>query len=150
MEEGQGDVGENGELGGGYIDKVILSNFSDISNGFKLLKLHLHLCHSVADYWGTTGDFTTNFLHSSLFSAFRSMMFHSRPVHSLMLSSHSFLCLPLHLPPCTVPCRTVLGSPDDRVMCPYHLTLCLFAEVKRSSYSPMAFKITEFTSLLVM
>ena len=24
-----------------------------------------------------------------------------------MLSSHRFLCLPLHLPPCTVPCRTV-------------------------------------------
>ena len=29
-------------------------------------------------------------------------MFHSRPVHSLMLSAHRFLCLPLRLPPCTV------------------------------------------------
>ena len=32
------------------------------------------------------------------------MIFNSRPVHSLMLSSHCFLCLPLHLPPWTVPC----------------------------------------------
>ena len=43
---------------------------------------------SLADRWGTTVDFTTSFLHSSRFSAFRSMIFHSRPVHSLMLSSH--------------------------------------------------------------
>ena len=54
---------------------------------------------SLADRWGATVDFTTSFLHSSRFSAFRSMMFHSRPVHSLMLSSHRFLCLPLRLPP---------------------------------------------------
>ena len=61
--------------------------------------LRLHLSRSLADRWGTTADFTTSFLHSSRFSAFRSMLFHSRPVHSLMLSSHRFLCLPLRLPP---------------------------------------------------
>ena len=38
------------------------------------------------------------------------MMFHSRPVHSLMFSSRRFLCLHLRLPPSTVPCRTVLAS----------------------------------------
>ena len=58
-----------------------------------------HLSRSLADSWGTTVDFTTSFLHSSRFSAFRSMIFHSKPVHSLMLSSHRFLCLPLRLPP---------------------------------------------------
>ena len=58
-----------------------------------------YLSRSLADRWGTTADFTTSFLHSSRFSAFRSMMFHSRPIHSLMLSSHRFLCLPLRLPP---------------------------------------------------
>ena len=58
-----------------------------------------YLPRSLADCWGTTVDFTTSFLHSSRFSAFRSMIFHSRPVHSLMLSSHRFLCLPLRLPP---------------------------------------------------
>ena len=37
---------------------------------------HLHLSRSLADRWGTTVDFTTNFLHSSQFSAFHSMLFH--------------------------------------------------------------------------
>ena len=78
------------------------------------------LSHSLADRWATA-DFTTSFLHSSRFLAFRSI-FHSKPVHSLMLSSHLFLCLPLCLPPWTVPCRIVLASPDDRVTCPYHFT----------------------------
>ena len=107
-----------------------------------------YLSCSLADCWGTTVDFTTSFLHSSQFSAFRSMMFHSRPVHSLMLSSHRFLCLPLRLPPWTVPCRIVLASPDDRVTCPYHFSLRLFTVVKRSSYGLMAFPILAFTSSL--
>ena len=94
-----------------------------------------YLSRSLADRWGTTIDFTTSFLHSSRFSAFCSSIFHSRPVHSLILSSHRFLCLPLRLPPWTVPSRIVLASPDDRVMCPYHfssgrqlvnLVVCLF------------------------
>ena len=100
-----------------------------------------YLSRSLADRWGTTVDFTTRFLHSLRFSAFRSMMFHSRPVHSLMLPSHRFLCLPLRLPPWTVPCRIVLASPDDRVTCPYHFSLRLFTVVKRSSYGLMAFPI---------
>ena len=57
-----------------------------------------HLSRRLADLWGTTVEFTTNSLHSLFFSAFRSVMFHSRPVHSLMLSTHRFLCLPLRLP----------------------------------------------------
>ena len=93
-----------------------------------------YLSHSLADHWDTTVDFTTSFLHSSRFLAFHSVIFHSRPVHSLMLSSHRFLCLPLRLPPSTVPCRIVLASPDDRVTCPYHFSLRLFTEVRRSSH----------------
>ena len=42
-----------------------------------------YLSRSLADCWGTAVDFTTSFLHSSQFSSFRSMVFHSRPVHSL-------------------------------------------------------------------
>ena len=38
----------------------------------------------------------------------------SRPVHSLMLSSHLFLCLPCLLPPFTVPCKMVWARPDER------------------------------------
>ena len=112
-----------------------------------------HLSRSLADHWGTTVDFTICFLYSLWFSAFRSMLFHSRPVHSLMLSSHCFLCLPLHLPPWTVPCRIVLASPDDRVTCPYHFSLRLFTEVRRSSYGLMAFTsslVMAFTSSLVL
>ena len=69
-----------------------------------------HLSRSLADRWGTAVDFTTSFPHSSRFSAFRSMIFHSRSVHSLMLSSHRFLCLPLRLPPRTVPCMIKRGT----------------------------------------
>ena len=108
-----------------------------------------YLSRSLADRWGTTVDFTASFLHSLRFSAFRNMIFHSRQVHFLMLSSHRFLCLPLRLLPWTVPCRIVLASPDDRVTCPCHFSLRLFTEV-RSSYGPMAFQILAFTSSLVM
>ena len=51
-----------------------------------------YLSCSLADRWGTTVDFKTSFFHSSLFSVFCSI-FRSRPVHSLMLSSH--LCYSL-------------------------------------------------------
>ena len=37
----------------------------------------------------------------------------SRPVYSLMLSSHLFLCLPCFLPPLTVPCKMVLARLDE-------------------------------------
>ena len=67
-----------------------------------------------------------------------------------MLSSHRFLSLPLRLPPWTVPSRIVLASPNDRVTCPYHFSLRLYTEVRRSSYGPMAFPILVFTSSLVM
>ena len=47
-----------------------------------------HLSRSLADRWGTIVDFTTNFLHSSRFSAFGSMIFHSR-------QSSLWCCLPI-------------------------------------------------------
>ena len=67
-----------------------------------------------------------------------------------MLSSHCFLCLPFRLPHWTVPCRIVLASPDDRVTCPYHFSLRLFTEVRRSSYRPIVCHILAFTSSLVL
>ena len=100
--------------------------------------LSSYLFRSLADHWGISVDFTTSYLHSSWFVAFRSSIFHSRPVHSLMLSSHCFLCLPLRLPRWTVPCRIVLASPGDRVACPCPFRLHLFTEVRRSSHGPMA------------
>ena len=42
--------------------------------------------------WGTTDNFATSFLHFSLFSTALWDLPNSRPVHSLMLSSHHVLC----------------------------------------------------------
>ena len=80
------------------------------------LHLHLHLDLSLnrGDCWGTKEDFTTSFLPSSLFSTALWDLANSRPVHSLMLSSHLFLCLSCLLPPFTVPCKMILASPDER------------------------------------
>ena len=54
------------------------------------LRLHLHLFLNRGDRWGTTDDFTTSFLHFSLFSTALWNLSNSRPVHSLMLPSHPF------------------------------------------------------------
>ena len=64
--------------------------------------------------WGTTDDFATSFLHFSLFSTALWDLPNSSPVHSLMLSSHLFLCPSCLLPPFTVPCKMVLARPDER------------------------------------
>ena len=60
---------------------------------------HHHLFLNREGRWGTTDDFATSFPHLSLFSTTLSDFANSRPVHSLMLSSHLFLCLPCLLPP---------------------------------------------------
>ena len=75
---------------------------------------HHHLSLKRDGRWGTTDDFTTSLLHFSLFSTALWDLANSRPVHSLMFSSHLFLCLPCLLPPFTVPCKIVLARPDDR------------------------------------
>ena len=103
--------------------------------------LHLHLSRSVVDRWGATDDLATSSLHSSRLSAFLMAAPSVMPVHSGMLSSHLFFCLPRLLPPCTVPCRIVLASPEDLVMCPYHFSLRRFIVVNRSSWGPMAYRV---------
>ena len=71
--------------------------------------------------WGSFGHhrwFHNQFpLHLSLFST---ALWDSRAVHSLMLSTHLFLCLPCLLPPFTVPCKMVLARPIEREMWQYH------------------------------
>ena len=97
-----------------------------------------HLTYPVVlvDRWGATDDLATSSLHSCRLSAFLMAAPSVMPVHSGMLSSHLFFCLPRLLPPCTVPCRIVLASPEDLVMCPYHFSLRRFTVVKRSSWGP--------------
>ena len=79
--------------------------------------------------WGTTDDLATSFFHFPLFSTAFWDLLNSRPVHSLMLSSHLFLCLPCLLPPVTVPCKMVLARPDERETWPYRCSLRLFTIV---------------------
>ena len=47
--------------------------------------------------WGTTDEFATIPFHFVLFSAALVELAKSIPVHSLILSSHLFFCLPNHL-----------------------------------------------------
>ena len=92
----------------------------------------LSICPIILWTVGAPHDVTTNLRHSSLSSAFLTVSLSPKPVHSQMLSSHRFLCLPLLLPPCTVPWRNVLARPEDLVMCPYHCSLRCFTMVKSS------------------
>ena len=85
----------------------------------------------------------------SLFSIALWDLPNSRPVHSLLLSSNLFLCLPCLLPPFTVSCKMVLARPDEQETCPYHCRLRLFTMVRRSSCGPIACWILARTSSLV-
>ena len=62
---------------------------------------------------GTTDEFATIPFHLDLFSAALVELAKSIPVHSLILSSHLFFCLPLFVFPFIVPCRIVFAEPED-------------------------------------
>ena len=80
---------------------------------------------------GTTDEFATIPFHLDLFSAALVELAKSIPVHSLILSSHLFFCLPLFLFPFTVPCRIVFAKPEDLETWPNHLSFRL-KRLKRS------------------
>ena len=109
----------------------------------------LHLSLNCKSRWGTADDFTTSFLHFSLFSTALLELANSRPVYSLKLSSHIFICLPCPLPLSTVPCKMVLARSDKRETCPYHFSLRLFTMVRRFSCVPVASGILALTSSLI-
>ena len=98
---------------------------------------------------GTTDDAATIPFHPSLSPAARRESPNPIPVHSLMLSSHLFFCLPLLLAPFTVPCRIVFAMPEDLEMWPYHLSFRFFTMVRRSSCTPIVFWILLWTSSFV-
>ena len=60
--------------------------------------------------WGTADDFATALFHLILSSAVLVELAKSIPVHSLILSSHHFFCLPLLLFPYIVSCRIVFAK----------------------------------------
>ena len=76
---------------------------------------------TLGGHWGTTDEFATIPFHLDLFSAALVELAKSIPVHSLILSSHLFFCLPLFLFPFTVPCRIVFAKPEDLEAWPNHL-----------------------------
>ena len=80
---------------------------------FIVFLLHLHLPLNRKGRWGITSDFTRSILHFSLFSTALWDLLNTRLVHSLMLSSHLFFCLPCLLPQFTVSCKMVLAKPDE-------------------------------------
>ena len=82
---------------------------------------------------GTTDEFATIPFHLDLFSAALVELAKSIPVHSLILSSHRFFCLPLFLFPFTVPCRIVFAKPEDLETWPNHLSFRFLTRVRSSS-----------------
>ena len=98
---------------------------------------------------GTTDEFATIPFHLDLFSAALVELAKSIPVHSLILSSHLFFCLPLFLFPFTVPWRIVFAKPEDLETWPNHLSFRFLTRVRSSSYSPMTAWIFLRTSSLV-
>ena len=107
---------------------------------------HHHLSLNREGRWGTIDDFTISFLHFSLFSTALWDLPNSRPVHSMMLSSHLFLCPPCLLPPFTVPCRRWIWP--DLMNGKHDHTTAICVSV-RSSCGPIACWILARTSSLV-
>ena len=98
---------------------------------------------------GTTDEFATIPFHLDMFSAALVELAKSIPVHTLILSSHLFFCLPRFLFPFTVPCSIVFANPEDLETWPNHLSFRFLTRVRSSSYSPMAAWIFLRTSSLV-
>ena len=82
---------------------------------------------------GTTDDVATIPFHPSLSTAALRESPNPIPVHSFMLSSHLFFCLPLLLAPFTVPCRIVFAMPEDLEKWPYYLSFRFFTMVRLHS-----------------
>ena len=98
---------------------------------------------------GTTDGFETIPFHLVLFSAALVELAKSISVHSLMLFSHLYFCLPLFLFPFTVPCRIVFAKPEDLETWPNPLSVRFLTRVRSSLYSPMVALIFLRTSSLV-
>ena len=110
---------------------------------------HHHLSLNHEGGRGTADDFKASFLHFCIYSTALRDLANSRPVLSLMLSSHLFLCLPCLLPSFTVPCKMVLARPNQPETWPYYCSLHLFTIFRRSSCGQVACWILAPISLLV-
>ena len=73
-----------------------------------------------------TDDLATSCLRFCLSSTALCDSGKSSPVHSLALSSHSFLCLSRLLALLTVLCKMICARPDDRETSPHRFSFRLF------------------------
>ena len=87
------------------------------------------LSHNLGRSSGHHRWICNNPFHLDLFSAALVELAKSIPVHSLILSSHLFFCLPLFLFPFTVPCRIVFAKPEDLETWPNHLSFRFLTRV---------------------
>ena len=117
-------------------------------------RIEVDLVIKVDVHWGTTDEFTTIPFSLVLFSAALVELTNSIPVHSLILSSHLFLCLSLLclslLFLFTVPCRIVFAKPEDFETWPNHLSFHFLTRVRSLSYSPVAAWVFLQTSLFTV
>ena len=100
---------------------------------------------------GTTDEFATIPFHLDLFSAALVELVKSIPVHSLILSSHLFFCLPLFFFFFfffIVPCRIVFAKQEDLETSPNHLSFRILTRVRSSTYSPNAWIFLRTSSLV--
>ena len=103
----------------GHVHPVLITSITITTGiGVEVMYNHHHHHHhhqspNREGRWSTKDNFATSFLNFSLFSTALWDLVNSRHVHSLMLSSHFFLCLPRLLPPFTVLCKMVLARPDE-------------------------------------
>ena len=99
---------------------------------------------------GCWGD---RWLHNK-FPPFFSVLHRSLGLGKLQACPFPDVVFPSLFLPCllllfTLPCKMVLARPDERKTCPYHLSLQLYAMVRRSLCGPVACWILARTSSLV-
>ena len=78
---------------------------------------------------------------------FKGLLPNPNPVHSDILSSYLFFCLPFLLPPSTKLSSLIFASPLD-LLCAHSISIRLFSVVIRSSYGPIACLVVFLTSFV--
>ena len=81
--------------------------------------------------------FTTTPFHLVLSSAALVELAKSIPVHSLILSSYLFFCLPFFFFLALYPAE-FFPKPEDLETCPNHISFCFLTKVRGLSYFPIA------------
>ena len=107
------------------------------------------LSRNLGCHWGTTDEFVTTSFRLVLFSAALVELVKSIPVHSLILSSHLFFCLPLFFFLSLCPVGLSFSKPEDLETWPNHPSFCFLTRVRSLSNSPVASWIFLQTSSLV-